>query len=109
VFRAQGNAARGVKPLVIICNIGFQRKKSDRLWLALHGSSLRHDRAQVCLSELRVLITVFTSTEARGAAGLVDALFLEADWRIIGWSRNAIPLKGDEFLQKRDPSSPMEN
>ena len=98
-FGVQDNLVRGVlvsKPLVIICNIGFQRKKGDRLWLALRGSFLRCDRAQVHLSELRVLITVFALTEARGAADLVDALFLEADWSVIGWSCVAIFFKGGD-------------
>jgi hypothetical protein len=40
-------------------------------------------------------------TEARGAAGLVDALFLEADWGVIGWSFVATFFKNGEFLQKR--------
>jgi hypothetical protein len=47
-------------------------------WLALCDVSFRRDQARDCLSKLRVLVTVFTSAEARGATGLVDALFLEA-------------------------------
>ena len=36
------------------------------------------------LTELCVLAAVLALTEARGAAGLVDALFLEADWSVVG-------------------------
>jgi hypothetical protein len=36
------------------------------------------------LTELCVLAAVLALTEARGPADLVDTLFLEADWSVIG-------------------------
>jgi hypothetical protein len=51
-------------------------------WLALRDVSSRRDQTWDCLSGLRALIMVFTSAEARGAAGLLDALLEEP----ITWS-----------------------
>jgi hypothetical protein len=48
------------------------------------------------LSELHVFITVSALTEARGADGLVNALFLEADWSVVGWSCVAIFFRDDD-------------
>jgi hypothetical protein len=46
-------------------------------WLALRDVSSRRDQTWDCLSELRALIMVLASAEARGAAGLLDALLEE--------------------------------
>jgi hypothetical protein len=43
-------------------------------WLALRDVSSRRDHTWDCLSELQTLIMVLTWVEARGAAGLLDAL-----------------------------------
>ena len=48
------------------------------------ASLLRFAQVRVHLSELCVLTVVLALTEARGAADLVNALFLEADWGFIG-------------------------
>ena len=43
-------------------------------WLAPRDVSSRREHTCDCLSELRTLIMVLTWVEARGAAGLLDAL-----------------------------------
>jgi hypothetical protein len=72
----------------------------DQLTCKLSWAGVGFWRFKVFLAAT-FLTAVLALAEARGAAGLEDALLLEADFGEIGWPCITTFFKGGEFLQKR--------